>query len=129
MSVVATPAARHVVLAMTAAGVVYGSAVGLQMANDSRDGRHVENPLPKLGGWEAIAAWSFMFVFLVFLADVGPTGDLAKSFAYLFLLAIVFTYGIEAFANIQELMASPGGMPDTSMPGTIEPPDPTVGPI
>lgn len=119
-----SPAARHVVLAMTGALVIYGSAYGLQYAND-QDGRRIENPLPKLGGWETLIGWGFMFVFLIFLADLGAPGDLAVAFAYLFLVAILFTYGIEAFANLRELMGQSIGDDST---GNIEPPDKIIGP-
>jgi hypothetical protein len=112
---------------MTAAGVVYGAAIGLETASNSRDGQHIENPLPKLGGWESLAAWGFMFVFLIFLADLGSTGELAKSFAYLFLLAIMFTYGIEAFENLQAMMNQSATGGDSSA-GESPPPN-YFGPI
>lgn len=101
-------AARQVTLAMIVAGIIYGAAAGLAYAVDQDDGREtIANPLPKLGGWQALIGWGTMFVMLIVLADMGAPGPLASSFAWLFVVAILFTYGIEAFQNLQILMGEP----------------------
>lgn len=100
--------ARQVTLAMIVAGIIYGAAAGLEYAVDQDNGREsIGNPLPKLGGWQALIGWGTMFVMLIILADIGPTGPMATSFAWLFVVAILFTYGIEAFDNLQTLMGEP----------------------
>lgn len=101
-------AARQVTLAMMVAGIVYGAAAGLEYVVDQDSGRErIANPLPKLGGWQALIGWGTMFVMLTIMADIGPTGPLAVAFAWLFVVVILFTYGIEAFENLQILMGAP----------------------
>jgi hypothetical protein len=118
-TVVRTPAARQVVLAMTVSALIYAAAVGLDFVADER-GTRPTNPLPKFGGFEALFAWGTVFVFLIAMADFGEApGQLATAFAYLFLIAILFTYGIEAFSNIRELYGDTGGEPPASAPGSI----------
>lgn len=101
-------AARQVTLAMIVAGIIYGAAAGLEYVVDQDDGRErIANPLPKLGGWQALIAWGFMFVSLTVMADMGKPGRMAIAFAWLFTVAILFTYGIESFENLQILMGQP----------------------
>lgn len=95
---------RQVILALTISGLVYGAANGLGYVND-QNGRRIENPLPKLGGYEMVVAWSVIVLTLTVMAEIPSTGDLAVSFAWLVLLAMLFSYGIEAGQNLQ-LMVS-----------------------
>lgn len=95
---------RQVILALTISGLVYGAANGLGYVND-QNGRRIENPLPKLGGYEMVLAWSVIVLTLTVLAEVPATGELAVSFAWLVLLAMLFSYGIEAGQNLQLMMS------------------------
>lgn len=120
-----SPAARQVTLAMIVAGLIYGSAAGLEYINDSRDAKRIANPLPKLGGWEALIGWSVIFVMLTIMADIPKTGKLAIAFAWLFVFSILFSYGIEAFTNLQVLANTPKDTAST----IIAPPAPSgLGP-
>lgn len=124
-----TAAARQVTLAMLIAGLVYGAAYGLEYAVDQRtDRQSIANPLPKLGGWETLIAWGTVYLMLVIMADIPASGQLAVAFAWMFVLAILFSYGIEAFSNLLELQngGTEGGDPPAT---TIEPPSPSgLGP-
>lgn len=94
---------RQVVLALTASGILFATANGLQYANDEA-GRRIANPLPRLGGWEMLIAWGALTTFLVLASELPSTGDLAVAFAFLILLTMLFTYGVSAFQNLVALM-------------------------
>jgi len=93
---------------MTISAVVFISALGLSYMADEAGVKRVANPLPKLGGVETFIAWGVMLTFLVVLADIESTGPLAVSFAWLFLLAVMFTYGQAAAQNLLALMGEQG---------------------
>ena len=103
---------------MTISAVVFISALGLSYMADEAGVKRVANPLPKLGGVETFIAWGVMLTFLVVLADIESTGPLAVSFAWLFLLAVMFTYGQAAAQNLLALMGEQGnGEPAPSPTG------------
>lgn len=106
---------RQVVLGMTIAGLIFVSAYGLQYANESGGGRRLANPLPKLGGVEMFMAWGILFVFLIVMAEIPNTGQLAAAFVWLIVLAVLFTYGVAAFQNLLVIMGQAGGKTSGSM--------------
>lgn len=94
---------RTVILGMTIAGVVFVSAYGLQFAT-TEQGKRIKNPLPALGGIEMFVAWGVLFLFLIIMAEIPATGDLASAFTWLIVLAMLFSYGPAAFQNLMALM-------------------------
>jgi hypothetical protein len=53
-------------------------------------------------GWTANNAfgWAVLFVFLIVMADIPATGELAASFAWLILLGILLLFGPLAATNV-----------------------------
>lgn len=91
---------------MTIAGVVFVSAYGLQAANKDKPG--FVNPLPQLGGAEMFVAWGVLFLFLIIMAEIPATGDLASAFTWLIVLTVLFAYGPAAFSNLLVMMGQAG---------------------
>lgn len=111
---------RTVVLGLTIALAVYGSAVGLRYVNEERGGKRIANPLPQLGGVELLIAWGVIFTFLTIMADIPATGELAASFTWLIVLAMLFTYGVEAFSNLAVMIGGGGSeSPTPDKPPTV----------
>lgn len=94
---------RSVILALTVSGIVFAAANGLEYVND-QNGKRIANPLPKLGGWEMVVAWSVVILTLSVMAEIPATGELAVSFAWLVMLAMILSYGLEAAQNLMLMM-------------------------
>lgn len=97
---------RTVVLSMLTAGIIFGTAMYLRSAVDSSGKPAVGDNLPHEVNITTVGAWGIVFTTLIILADIESTSALSASFAMLFLLAIMFTYGLAAAANLQALTKS-----------------------
>jgi len=91
---------------MSASFAVFMAAHGLAYVADENGVKRFDNPFDaRLGGIEQFVAWGVLFVTLVVLADFGGgLGELSAQFSYLILIAMLFSYGIGAFGNLQALM-------------------------
>lgn len=111
-----TPA-RSVILAMTLSALTFITAHGLAYVTDEAGIKRVDNPFPQLGGIETFIAWGFILTVLIVLADIPATGELGAAFAWLFFLAVLFSYGGAAFANLLAMMGVQSGQPATTAGG------------
>jgi hypothetical protein len=96
---------------MSASFAVFLAAHGLAYVADENGVKQFDNPFDdRLGGIEQFVAWGVVFVTLIVLADFGGgMGELAANFSWLLLLAMLFSYGIGAFGNLQALMGEANG--------------------
>lgn len=122
---------QRTVVIMTTVSLMIFLAAGGRVETVMAKLRGAAPPAPTKGTFTAgtLVAWAFLFTFLIVMADIPATGQLAAAFAMLIFLSVAITYGTAAFENIAKL-ATPSPNFETGKqapPGTGTPPGPTHG--
>lgn len=55
---------------------------------------------------QQLAAWGLLYIILLTLTDIPATGEIAQAFAWLILLTILLTYGVDAFEKFNDWVSS-----------------------